>query len=157
MENGTAAERTFPRGLGLGTHSRVSYALPAITYDRFECCVGLYAPLGAEDSVAFRIYADGEAVFDSGMMTGADASRKITLPAWRMCELSFDIEARGKSAPGKNHAVIAEPLLFKAKSPPVPDISGSAVARGNFPAHTAGIFSAATRSSVRRGTRMLNF
>lgn len=100
MENGTAAERTFPRGLGLGTHSRVSYALPAITYDRFECCVGLYAARrGGQRGI--RIYADGEAVFDSGMMTGADASRKITLPAWRMCELSFDIEARGKSAPGK--------------------------------------------------------
>ncbi|MCX6982159.1 MAG: hypothetical protein NTV08_15620 [Verrucomicrobia bacterium] len=72
MENGTAAERTFPRGLGLGTHSRVSYALPV----------------------------------------------------WRVRELSFDIEARGKSAPGKNHAVIAEPLLFKAKPPPAPDIPG---------------------------------
>ena len=124
MQNGTAAERTFPRGLGLGTHSRVSYALPAITYDRFECCVGLHAPLGAEGSVAFRIYADGEAVFDSGIMTDADASRKITMPVWRVRELSFDIKARGKRAPGKNHAVIAEPLLFKAKSPPVPDIPG---------------------------------
>jgi len=28
----------------------------------------------------------------------------------------------GKSAPGKNHAVIADTLLFKAKSPPAPDI-----------------------------------
>ena len=124
MENGALAERTFARGLGLGTHTRVSYALPARTYDRFECRVGLHAPLGAEGSVAFRIYADGEAVYDSGIITGADASRKISLPIWRVRELSLDIEARGKSAPGKNHAVIAEPLLFKAKAPPKPDIPG---------------------------------
>jgi hypothetical protein len=124
MENGAVAGRMFAHGLGLGTHSRVSYALPAKTYDRFECRVGLHALLGAEGSVAFRIYADGEAVFDSGIMTGADASRKITLPIWRARELSFDIEARGKSVPGKNYAVIAEPLLFKAKTPPSPDIPG---------------------------------
>ena len=102
MENGATAERSFPHGLGLGTHSRVSYALPAKTYDRFECRVGLHAPLGAEGSVAFRIFADGEAVFDSGIMTGADASRKITLPVWRVRELSFDIEARGTPAPRRN-------------------------------------------------------
>ena len=124
MTDGAITERTFVRGLGLGTHSRVSYALPAKTFDRFECRVGLHAPLGAEGSVAFRIYADGEAVFDSGIMTGADASRKITLPVWRVREISFDIEARGKSAPGKNYAVIAEPLLFKAKPPPKLDIPG---------------------------------
>jgi hypothetical protein len=122
MDDGTVAERTFARGLGLGTHSRVSYALPANVYDRFECRVGLHAPLGAEGSVAFRVYADGEAVFDSGVMTGADASRKITLPIWRVHELSLDVEARGTPAPGKNYAVIAEPTLFKAKSPPKPDI-----------------------------------
>ena len=124
MTDGAITERTFARGLGLVTHSRVSYALPAKTFDRFECRVGLHAPLGAEGSVAFRIYADGEAVFDSGIMTGADASRKITLPVWRVREISFDIEARGKSAPGKNYAVIAEPLLFKAKTPPKLDIPG---------------------------------
>jgi hypothetical protein len=121
-EDGVTAERTFAHGLGLGTHSRVSYALPAKTYDRFECRVGLHAPLGAEGSVAFRIFADGEAVFDSGVMTGADASRKITLPIWRVRELSFEVEARGIPAPGKNYAVIAEPVLFRAKSQPKFDI-----------------------------------
>ncbi len=124
MENGATVEQTFARGLGLGTHSRVSYALPAKTYDRFECRVGLHASLGAEGSVAFRIYADGEAVFDSGIMTGADASRKITLPIWRVRELSIDVEARGTPAPGKNYAVIAEPILSKAKAPPKLDIPG---------------------------------
>ncbi len=122
MENGALSENTFAHGLGLGTHSRVSYALPAKTYDRFECRVGLHALLGSGGSVAFRIFADGEAVFDSGIMTGADASRKITLPVWRVRELSFDVEARGTPAQGKNYAVIAEPLLLKAKSPPQPDI-----------------------------------
>ena len=42
----------------------------------------------------------------------------------RVRVLSFDIEARGTPAQWKNYAVIAEPLLFKAKSPPVPDIPG---------------------------------
>ncbi len=124
MENGVLTGRTFAHGLGLGTHSRVSYALPAKVFDGFECRVGLHAPLGAEGSVAFRIYADGEAVFDSGVMTGADASRKVALPIWRVRELSFDIEARGTAAPGKNYAVLAEPTLFKAKSPPKSDIPG---------------------------------
>lgn len=118
MEDGTTEERTFARGFGLGTHSRLTYALPAKVYDRFECRVGLHAKLGVEGSVAFRIYADGEAVFDSGIMTGVDAARKVALPVWRVQELSFDVEARGASVPGKNYAVIAEPVLFKAIAPP---------------------------------------
>ena len=57
-------------------------------------------------------------------MTGADASRKVTLPIWRVRVLSFDVEARGTPAPGKNYAVIAEPVLFKAKAPPKLDMPG---------------------------------
>jgi hypothetical protein len=123
MENGATAARTFARGFGLGTHSRLTYSLPAKVYDRLECWVGLHAPLGAEGSVAFRVYADGEAVFDSGVLTGADPARKVTLPLWRVQELSFDVEARGTPA-GKNYAVLAEPTLFKAKAPPKLDFPG---------------------------------
>ena len=118
MTAGVVAEQTFARGYGVGTHTRLSYSLPEKIYDRFECTVGLHATLGAAGSVAFRIFADGEAVFDSGILTGHEAARKVSVPLWRVGELSIDVEARGAAAPGGNYAVIGAPRIFKAKGPP---------------------------------------
>ncbi len=120
MEGGKVAVQQFEQGLGLGTHSRLTYVLPEKVYDRFECLVGLHASLGKEGSVSFRIYADGEAVFDSGTITGDDPARKVSLPIWRVTELSIDVQGQNP-APGTNYAVIAKPTLQKAKAPPLLD------------------------------------
>ncbi|MGB8169526.1 MAG: NPCBM/NEW2 domain-containing protein, partial [Chthoniobacteraceae bacterium] len=121
MENGAAIEKPFARGFGVGTHTRLSYSLPEKVYDRFECTIGLHPTLGVTGSVAFRIYADGEAVFDSGVLTGQDAARIVSIPVWRVAELSIDIEGRGPQTPASNYAVIGSPVLFKANGPPALD------------------------------------
>lgn len=118
VENGAPVEKPFTRGYGAGTHTRLSFALPEKVYDRFDSTLGLHSTLGAAGSVAFRIYADGEAVFDSGTLTGADAARTVSIPLWRVRELSIDIEGRGPQTPASNYAVIGAPLLIKAQGPP---------------------------------------
>ena len=117
IENGKTNLQRFEQGVGLGTHSRLTYALPAKVYDRFECLVGLHALLGKGGSVSFRVYADGEAVFDSGMMTGEDPAKQVSLPVWRVDEISMDVQSQN-ATPGSNYAVIARPTLSKAKAPP---------------------------------------
>ena len=117
VEDGKTSPQQFEQGIGLGTHSRLSYALPAKVYDRFDCLVGLHATLGKGGSVSFRVYADGEAVFDSGVMTGDDPAKKVSLPIWRVNEISIDVQGE-KAAPATSYAVIAKPTLTKAKAPP---------------------------------------
>lgn len=121
VENGGTLEKTFARGYGVGTHTRLSYRLPEKVYDRFECALGLHPALGGAGSVTFRIYADGEAVFDSGILTGNDTARMVNIPVWRVKELSIDVEGRGIQTPTSNYAVIGSPILSKAKGPPTLD------------------------------------
>jgi len=121
LENGAPIEKPFARGYGVGTHTRLSFSLPEKIYNRFECTLGLHPVLGAAGSVAFRVYADGVAVFESGILTGADPARVVSLPIWRVKELSINVEARGQQTPASNYAVIGAPVIFKAKGPPALD------------------------------------
>lgn len=116
VDNGSVTLKTFPHGIGLGTYSRLTYALPERVYDRFECIVGLQPKLGSRGAVIFTIYADGAAVFRSGVMTGQDPAQKVSLRIWGVKELSFSVEGRSQER-DCNYAVIAQPTLFKAEAP----------------------------------------
>ena len=115
MKEGHVVQEVFEHGLGLGTHSRVTYALPAKVYDRFECLVGLHAELGTGGKIAYRIYLDGEAVFYSGVILGEDPAQKVSLDVYDKGEISIEIESRNDKR-GANYAVIAAPMLYKVKS-----------------------------------------
>jgi hypothetical protein len=117
MEQGTATEKRFDRGLGVGTHTRLTYAFPMKVYDRFTCLVGLHATLGVSGAVVVRVYTDGTAVFDSGVLTGTDTARPIDLSLENVQQLAIDVEARPPLKAGTNYAVIAEPVLHKATGP----------------------------------------
>ena len=67
--------------------------------------------------MSFRIFADGEAVFESGILTGESPAQKVSIPVWRVSQISIETQGRS-TAPGKNYAVIAEPTLYKAQAPP---------------------------------------
>jgi hypothetical protein len=116
-ENGSVTQRTFPHGIGLGTYSRLTYTLPEKVYDRFECLVGLEPKLGIQGAVVFKIYADGAAIYSSGLMTGQDPAQKVSLRIWGVRDLSLSVEGRSQGRDG-NYAVIAQPTLFKAEGPP---------------------------------------
>jgi|GEM_PF-430760 len=119
VENGATKAQTFERGLGLGTGCRVTYAIPLKTYERFECLVGAHATLGGTAALSFRIFADGEAVFESGILTGESPAQKVSIPVWRVREISIETQNRSTSpTPPKNYAVIAAPTLLKAPAPP---------------------------------------
>lgn len=118
VEGGEARERELARGLGLGTGCRVTYAIPLKTYERFECLVGLHARLGATGAMSFRVFADGVAVFDSGLLTGDSPAQAVSVPVWRVRQISIETQSRATTAAAKNYAVIGEPRLFRAAAPP---------------------------------------
>ena len=114
VSDGRVTQETFPHGIGLGTDSRLTYALPEMVYDRFECFVGLHSQLGVQGGAVFKVYADGAAIYHSGLMTGQDPVEKVVLRIWGVRDLSFTVEGRSQ-ARGSNYAVIAQPTLFKAE------------------------------------------
>lgn len=116
LEDGKTAERQFEHGIGLGSGCRLTYALPEKVYDRFECFVGLHAKLGIGGHVVFRVFANGEAVFQSGTMTAELPAQRVDLPLAGVKEISIVTESRGLPRSGKNYSVIAQPTLFRAKS-----------------------------------------
>lgn len=116
--SGSTATPWFPDGFGVGTHTRLTWNVPANIYDRFTCQLGLHASLGAEGSVNFRIYADGVAVFESGNLTGEDTARTVDLPLPNVQELSIDVEGAAPIKPATNYAVIAASTLHKSKPNP---------------------------------------
>lgn len=113
--NDTVAVQRFEGGFGAGTHTRLTWQFPAGVYDRFTCHLGLHATLGAAGNIAIRIYADGVAVYETGILTGDDTARPVDLPLRNVQELSIDIEARAPVKPASNYTVIADPTLHKAK------------------------------------------
>jgi hypothetical protein len=124
VDNGSVTQKTFSHGIGLGTYSRLTYALPERVYDRFECLVGLQPILGSRGAVIFTIYADGAAIYRSGLMTGQDPAQKVSLRIWGIRDLSFSVEARTQ-AKDSNYAVIAQPTLFKMEGPPPTNLVSS--------------------------------
>src|SRR4051812_35754635 len=116
--NGATSVQRFEHGFGVGTHTRLTWNIPANIYDRFTCQLGLHATLGAEGSVKIRIFADGIAVYESGILTGEDTARAVYLQLPNVQELSIDIEGAPPLKPVTNYTVIAEPTLHKAKPSP---------------------------------------
>ena len=87
----------------------------AFKYDVTEFCTAV-KPFVFQRLLAA---ADGEAVFDSGLLTGESPAQKVSIPVWRVREISIEAQNRSTAAtPVKNYAVIAAPVLIKAQVPP---------------------------------------
>jgi hypothetical protein len=69
--NGT----TYAKGLGAHAASDIRYPLSGCT--RFRASVGIDDEVGAFGSVTFEVYADATEVYDSGVMTGATATKLV--------------------------------------------------------------------------------
>ncbi len=72
--NGTV----YPKGLGAHAASDVRYAMNG-SCTSFTVKVGVDDEAGANGSITFRVLADGATLFDSGVMTGATATKTATV------------------------------------------------------------------------------
>ena len=79
--NGT----TYAKGLGDARASDVRYASAAARASRPS--VGVDDEVGANGSVVFEVYADATKVYDSGLMTGATATKTIDVSVAGASEL----------------------------------------------------------------------
>ena len=66
--------------------------------------------------MAFKVFADGSMVFDSGVITGEDAAKAVSVPIWGVQELALVTEGKNATK-GHNYVVIGEPVLRKTTDP----------------------------------------
>ena len=88
--NGT----TYPKGLGTHAPSEVRYPLGA-NCSRFEASVGLDDEVGDNGTVIFQVYADATKVYDSGLMTGATATKPVDVSVAGAAELRLVVTDGG--------------------------------------------------------------
>ncbi len=72
----------FPKGYGVHAPSELKYSLSGsdgATCTRFRAQVGVDDEVGGRGSVAFQVWGDGTKLYDSGVMTGASATRQVNV------------------------------------------------------------------------------
>jgi NPCBM/NEW2 domain/PA14 domain len=123
---------TFAKGLGVHANSTITYTLLS-TCPTFSAQVGVDDEIGNLGSVIFQVYGDGVKLYDSGIMTGADAAKPISVNTAGKTELKLVVDANG--SPDYDHADWADAKVSCTSQTPsgdqfVSDLSPSASSNG---------------------------
>ena len=70
--------KVFKKGIGVHSNSKIKYMIDG-KYKTFTSYIGLDDVTGDKGSVVFQIWGDGTRLYDSGVMTGATAAKKISV------------------------------------------------------------------------------
>lgn len=70
--------KTYAKGIGAHSTGDIRYNLGG-KYSSFTADIGIDDEVGDNGSVIFQVFADGEKLFDSGLMTGASDTQKISV------------------------------------------------------------------------------
>jgi NPCBM/NEW2 domain len=85
----------YLKGLGAHAASQVRYVLSADCPRVLKAWVGVDDEAGSRGSVAFRVFANATKVYDSGVMTGASATRHVDVSIGRATELQLVVTNGG--------------------------------------------------------------
>jgi len=88
------AGKEYQHGLGTHANSDLLYEL-GNRYARFEAQGGVDDEKGGAGTVAFQVFADGEKVFDSGVMKGNEPAKAVSVPLEGVDELLLRVTDGG--------------------------------------------------------------
>lgn len=86
--------RMYAKGLGVHAISRLSFSLNR-GYKRFVADVGVDDSAGENGSVVFKVYADGELVYESDTLRGTAPAKSIDVDVLNVNELVLEVTAAG--------------------------------------------------------------
>lgn len=66
----------YTKGLGVHANAEIAYYIGG-SFSTFTADIGIDDEVGNRGSVVFQIWADGEKVYDSGLVTGSDSAKKV--------------------------------------------------------------------------------
>ncbi|MCB9852698.1 MAG: NPCBM/NEW2 domain-containing protein [Phycisphaerales bacterium] len=107
------AGRSYEDGWGVHARSRIEFALDG-QYEQFAADVGVDSSVGMHGSVVFRVIADGEVVFESDVMRGGQAARRIKVPLGSAKQLVLECD-RADGLDLADHANWANAYLVRRK------------------------------------------
>ncbi len=84
----------YARGLGVHASSGVVYTLGGAC-TRLTAQVGVDDEVGSRGSVVFRVYADGQKLYDSGTLTGASSARELDVNVTGKQQLKLIVTGAG--------------------------------------------------------------
>lgn len=108
---------TYDRGIGTHANSEIIYDIAGKGYNRFQCYVGLDQEANRNDvgSVAFQVWADGEKLFDSGMMKRDTPAKFIDVDVSGRKQLKLIVTDAGDGN-GNDHADWADAQFIADKA-----------------------------------------
>ncbi len=101
--------KTYARGFGAHATSQMTFTLDG-RQTGFSAGVGVDDEVGKRGSVVFQVYADGQKLFDSGVMRGGDAARSVNVGLTGKRELRLVVTDAGDGA-NYDHADWVNPTL----------------------------------------------
>lgn len=115
-------EQTFDHGFWAHADSSIYYNdIQEYGYERFEAVVGLSHTArvsGKSAEVVFKVVADGETIWQSGVMTEKSDAVPVSLDIADCKVIQLVAEAVNKSAHPNNHAVWADAKFTKQQAAP---------------------------------------
>ncbi|MFC4456436.1 NPCBM/NEW2 domain-containing protein [Deinococcus sonorensis] len=109
----TLNENIYTRGLGVHAGSEIhitgsGFTLPACSV--FQARVGVDDEVNSNGSVVFQVYADGQRLYDSGVMTGTSAGQQVYVPIGGKHDLRFVVTNAGDGS-SYDHADWINPTI----------------------------------------------
>jgi hypothetical protein len=105
---------TYARGLGIHAAADVRYALGG-TCSTFTAIVGVDDEVGANGSVVFQVWTDGVKRYDSGVLTGADPGKNLSVDISGASQLALIASDAGDGS-NYDHGDWANPQLTCSSS-----------------------------------------
>jgi len=100
----------FKNGLATHAPAQIVYNIDG-KYKKFECFIGVDMEHGGLGSVTYQVLADGKEIFASGLVTGKDLPRKISLDVSGVKELKL-IVTDANDGSHADHADFLEARLY---------------------------------------------
>lgn len=117
----------YEKGLGVHAYSEVAYNIGG-QYTRFISDIGVDDETGNGGSVVFRVFADGNEIYTSGVLTGASATETVNVDITGVQELVLIVDNAGNGN-GLDHADWADARV----------VSGSVEEAGLLPFYAADV------------------
>ncbi|GKX28009.1 hypothetical protein SH1V18_04890 [Vallitalea longa] len=86
--------KTYSKGLGTHANSTIIYDLNG-DYTRFLSDIGVDDDVNDKGTIIFKVYTDGILKYDSGLMTGADEAKSISIDVTGCNELKLEVTDSG--------------------------------------------------------------
>ena len=111
--------KEFTKGIGTHANSEIIYDLEGSNYEYFETYVGVDRNIAEQNnsSVIFKIYADGEEVYNSGLMKYNTEAKLVRIPVSGVKELKL-VANNGGNGNSSDHADFADAKFLITNSRP---------------------------------------